>query len=301
VLDWQGPDECQEGARFSSEVARILGGEHPATSLVGRARVARVERHWHLVLGMDHAGRTTTRELDAESCRSATDAAALIVALTIDHDAEDSHAHPAPTSDAATVDAAREDAAVPASTFAVDGLDAAVAERAPSSLPLVVLAELASDTGTLPHTGLGVGGGVGFVAGPFRVEGTFAYWPAISSELAATPSRGGSFGMTVGALRGCALGDVSVLSLGGCAGWSFTSMQGEAFGVTTPISASADWSSFVLDGVALGRVSRRFSLRLTGGLAAPFARPTFEVQGVGVVHRPAPVALRIGAGVEAHF
>jgi hypothetical protein len=78
-------------------------------------------------------------------------------------------------------------------------------------------------------------------------------------------------------------------------------MRGEAFGVTTPIGASSTWSSVVVDGMGLVPLSRRFSLRVTAGVAAPFARPTFEVEGIGVVHQPAAVALRLGAGAEAHF
>jgi hypothetical protein len=119
--------------------------------------------------------------------------------------------------------------------------------------------------------------------------------------VATNPSRGGSFSMVVTEVHACALASASFLSFGGCAGFGFTSMQAEAFGVTTPISAGATWSSFVADALVLGRLSRLLSLRVSGGPVVPFSRPTFEIQGLGVVHQPAPVALELGAGLEAHF
>jgi hypothetical protein len=307
VLEWHGPDDCQQAPRLLSEVERIVAGAHGASSLVARVTVDRVGRRWHLVLAMDHAGRTTVRELDAETCSTATDAAAVILALTIDtlgHDEADAGTSGQPAPDAGPTD-------VDAGSLLPPYADAAptTSEEPPpddagdrsSSLPLILLAEVASDTGTLPRTGFGFAGGLGFVAKPLRVEATLGYWPGVSTDLASAPSRGGSFAMFVTELRGCALAEASFLSLGGCAGAGLTTMRAEAFGVTTPISATASWSSFVADGVMIGRLSRVFSLRLNAGMAVPFARATFEVEGVGVVHRPAAAALELGTGVEAHF
>jgi hypothetical protein len=306
AIDWRGPDECQEAPRLSSEVARLVGGGHGDSNLVARVNVGRSGRRWHLVLTMDRAGRTTVRELDAESCAAATDAAAVILALTIDpsralgDDAADAGVPPAPVADAS----ASPPPAAPATPPVVEPIppkEPAAAAARQENLPFVVMATAASDTGTLPHTGFGFGGGLGFAAKPLRLEATLAYWPTVSADVAGTPPRGGSFTMVVTELRGCALAEASFLSFGPCAGLGFTSMQAEAFGVTTPISAGATWSSFVADALALGRISRLFSLRLSVGLAVPFSRPTFEIQGLGVVHQPAAVALELGAGVEAHF
>jgi len=306
VLAWQGPDDCQQAPRLLAAVERVLGGQRAAASLVARVSVAKAGRRWHLVLGMDLAGNTAVRELDAESCAVVTDAAAVILALAIDELGHPADAGPPmDASDASipTVDAqvAPHVPAPPSTTDlppVADTTDAGAA--ASSSLPLVLFATAASDTGALPRTAFGVGGGLGFIASPLRVEATLAFWPAVSAEVGAA-SRGGSFTMLVGELRGCALAEPGLLSLGACAGPGFTSMRAEAFGVTTPISTGAAWASLVADGVALARLSRRFSLRASAGVAVPFARPPFEIEGVGVVHRPSAVALDLGAGVEAHF
>jgi hypothetical protein len=78
-------------------------------------------------------------------------------------------------------------------------------------------------------------------------------------------------------------------------------MQAEGFGVTTPITASAAWGSFLADALVRARISRYISPRFSVGVAVPLSRPTFEVEGLGVVHQPAAVALRIAAGMEVHF
>jgi len=304
MLDWHGPDDCQEGPRLLAGVERILAGERGASSLVAHVSLEPLGSRWHLTLVMEHAGRTTTRALDAESCTTATDAAAVVLALTIDtlgHDVEDAGSSPATGPDASSFlgDAASVASAVDAQPSSDETRDAS-ADRS-SLVPLVVFAEAASDTGTLPRTGVGFAGGLGFVAKPLRVEAVLAYWPGVSTDIAGGSSRGGSFTMFAAELRGCALAEASVFSLGGCAGLGFTEMRAQAFGVTTPISAGATWAALAADGVALAHVTRRFALRLSGGTAVPFSRSAFEIEGLGVVHKPAPVALELAAGVEAHF
>jgi hypothetical protein len=305
VLDWQGPDDCQEAPRVTTEVQRLLGGESSASKLAARASVERTGRRWHLLLRMERAGHATVRELDAESCGAAADAAALILALTIDPSRA--------LGDEGVADGGREPPTRPPPESGGGEGDAGVlvlpeggtlspsADSGGGGLGGFLIAVAATDTGTLPRTAFGVGGGLGFALAPFRVEATLAYWPAVSAEVATTPSRGGSFSMLVTELHGCALAEVSFLSFGGCGGLGFTSMKAEAFGVTTPISAGATWSSFVADALVVGRLSRLFSLRVNAGLTVPFARPTFEIAGLGLVHQPAAVALGLGGGVEAHF
>jgi hypothetical protein len=307
ALDWQGPDECQEAPRVLSGVERLLGRDRGDSTLAARVSVKRAGQRWHLALTMQRAGRTTLRELDAESCTAAADAASVILALTIDpssalgEDSVDVGPTPPATPDAAATDAGGRAAPPGSGEEAGPAPEPPVSRGSALDLPLVVIASGASDTGTLPRTSFGFGGGLGFLAKPIRIEATLAYWPTVSAPLGATPARGGSFAMIVTELRACALADASFLSLGGCGGWAFTSMQAEAFGVTTPISAGATWSSFVADALVLGHLSRVFSVRLSVGLAAPFSRPTFEIEGLGVVYQPAPAALELGAGVEAQF
>jgi hypothetical protein len=320
VLDWQGPAECQAAPRVLAEVRRLLGREHAGSSLVVHAKVERAGKRWHLALASHHAGRATSRALDAESCDAAADAAAVILALMIDP----SRALSGPPGDEETAGEAERDAGAPPFDAAdeaslgprafdarVDAEDAAALVPRPRegedsdagdrSAQLLVSAAAATDTGTLPRTGFGFAAGIGLETGFFLAEASFAYFPAVDSTAEVPGARGGSFGMFTGTLRACALADAGAFSFGPCAGGGLTWMHAQAFGVTTPIGADSSWGAIVANGLLRARISRYFSLRLTIGGAVPFARPVFEVQGLGPVHQPAPIALQMGAGVEVHF
>jgi hypothetical protein len=305
VLEWQGPEDCQASPRVASEVRRLVGAERARARLGARVKIERRGRRWHVVLATEPAGHGTTRELDAESCGAAADAVAVILALTLDPSRAlggEEDAAPPP------VDAARApDAPAPPSSDA-GGAPDAVTESPPAAdagevapFPIFLFANGASDTGSLPRAGLGFGGGVGALASHFELEATLAYFPTVKTELEATPARGGSFTMLVADLRGCVLAEASVFSFGPCAGGELTRMHAEAFGVTTPIAASAVWGSVVAGALVRARISRLLSPRLSAGATFPFARPTFEVEGLGAVHRPAAIALQIAGGMEVHF
>jgi hypothetical protein len=322
ILDWQGPAECQAAPRVVAEVRRLLGREHAGSSLVVHARVERAGRRWHLALSSHHAGRATARALDAESCEAAADAAAVILALMIDpsralsgpSDEEEPAREDERDAASSTVDAAAEDAPGPRRLSDGGDGDAARDLAIPGSRELeetddagdhparlVLSAAAMMDTGTLPRTGFGFAGSLGLEAGLFLGEATFAYFPPVDSTVDLPAGRGGSFTMFAGSLRMCVLADAGALSFGPCAGGGLTWMHAEAFGVTTPIAADSSWGEVVANALLRSRISRYFSLRLTIGGAVPFSRPVFEVQGLGAVHQPAPIALQIGAGAEVHF
>jgi hypothetical protein len=319
-LDWRGPEDCQAAPRVLAEVRRLLEGERAVTSLVARVKVGRTGRRWHLVLTTERHGHAAVRQIDAESCGAAADATAVILALTINPSralADDDEDASAGAAAAPSADAAAKplESALPLPPGAAtsDGLipetpDAPPAAEedagAPVDFPLFLIATLASDTGTLPRTGFGFRGGLGVGAGLFRMEAQMAYWPTVSTQIAGpagAPASGGSFTMLVADLRACVLGDVGPFSLGPCAGGGITSMQAEGFGVTTPIAGGANWGSLAADALVRVRISRYFSPRLDVGAAIPLARPAFDVQGLGPVHRPAAIALQIGVGMELHF
>jgi hypothetical protein len=316
LVEWHGPDDCQAPARVVAEVRRLLGGEHLGSSLVARAKATRAGRRWHLALTTDQGGHASTRQIDAESCGAAADAIAVILALTIDSSSaiagdDDAGASASSTPPEATSSTARDAAAFPSveapppESVPPDAPppDSGEDGGAPPPFPLFLFGDLASDTGTLPHTGFGVRGGLGLSVGPLALEARVGYWPNVSTQVGASnfTSLGGTFSMVAGDLRACVLATAGTVSFGPCAGAGITSMRGEGVGVTTPLKGEAEWGTFAADGLLRVRLSRFFALRLNGGVAVPFARPVFGVQGLGPVHQPAPVALQIGLGLELHF
>ena len=314
ALEWQGPAECQAAPRVRSGVKKLLGGGGGRdASLVARARVERVGKRWRLVLATERGGRSAVRELDAESCDAAADAAAVILALLLDPargveaEEEDRDAAAPPPADAGGErDGARASeprAAPPAPPPPSPPPPSPPLEDAgePGASPLSLFAAAVTDTGTLPRTGFGVAGGLGLGGERLRLEATVAYWPSVSKLLDARAGSGGSFTLFSGTLRACALVEAGAFSFGPCAGGGLVRMRAEAYGVTTPIAATPVWGVFVADAVARVRISPYLSPRLSAGAAVPFSRPVFEVEGLGPVHQPAAIALQIAAGLEAHF
>ncbi len=318
TLGWQGPEECQAAPRVLGEVRRLLGSEPPGAGLTAHVKVGRVGKRWRLALTTtDASGRLAVRQIDAESCAAAADAAAVILALAIDPSRAlggDSDRDAAPGSAAPSLDAssggdARAQEPPPARTGPATqerpapdpARDAEDAGSEPPPFPLFLAAIAASDTGTLPSTGFGVRGGLGLDLGLLRLEGLVGYWPTVDADLGGFPARGGAFTLLTADLRACLLFDTGVVAVGPCAGGGLARVHAEAFGVTIPIATATTWGTLLADGLVRVRLSRHFSLRLSAGLSVPLIRPVFAVEDLGPVYQPSAVALQIGAGMEVHF
>ena len=246
--------------------------------------------------------RTSQRELDAESCTAVTAAAAVIVALTIEAQPSDAGGEISPALEA-SVDAGPRPPPVDAG---LSPLDAEVAPEDPdggeaSPLSFFLAGSALGSVGALPRAALGVGGALGLARGPFQVEAIVGYWPDVSHAIAGDLSRGGTFRSLTAGARGCGVHTWGRIGAGLCGGASFTSVHAEAFGVRTPIAAEGAWPSLRGDALVQVGLSRVLALRATVGGVVPLTRPTFEVEGGGVVYRPSAVGLDLSAGVEVRF
>jgi hypothetical protein len=323
VIDWRGPPECQEAPRVLSGMRRLLAGEHAGTGLVAHVKAERAGRRWHFGLTTEQGEHSTVRALDADSCGAAADAIAVILTLATNPSragevGEETETSGPPVADAASTSPESPGAApgapdrdarglplLPEHPQDDEALDAGAGDDADSvRVPISVVATGASDTGTLPTTAFGFGGGLGVEAGHLRFEGLIAYWPTVNVENGGGTA-GGAFTMVMADLRMCALAEASVFSFGPCAGAGLTWMRAAGTGVTTSLIAAATWGDFVGNLLLRARLSSVFSLRVSAGVSVPFSRPTFEVeQQAGVfatVHQPAPLAVQVAPGLEIHF
>jgi len=84
-LSWKAPAGCPTEADVRAEIDRLLGTSKAEAPLEVIVIVTRNEagRH-HAKLDIKGEDGPTTREVDAASCAAVSDAAALIVAMTID-------------------------------------------------------------------------------------------------------------------------------------------------------------------------------------------------------------------------
>jgi hypothetical protein len=156
------------------------------------------------------------------------------------------------------------------------------------------------DVGSLPGVAFGVGGAIAIHPGPLRLAlGMEGYWNAGAIRLGGLPDARSSLDLLVGTAAACwDFVPSTSLDFAPCASLELGRLRGVTVGVTSPGDASALW-------IAAGpgaRLSWLFAPPF--GLVAavdglfPFLRPSFVVTGFGEIHRPAPAALRLSAGLE---
>lgn len=85
-IDWDAPADCPGAADVRASVERTLGpaADDERTPIRASGRVQESEAGYRLSLEVHDGATTSQRELEGATCREVTDAAALILAMTID-------------------------------------------------------------------------------------------------------------------------------------------------------------------------------------------------------------------------
>jgi hypothetical protein len=174
-------------------------------------------------------------------------------------------------------------------------------------------AALLGDVGTFEHANAGVSAFVAWTPWRFRVEASATYWFTQRVDLPLNPPnppRGGRLHLAEVGLRACyALWPRTAsrtasrtIELSPCAGAMLDDFRGEAYGVSEPGAGTAAFWALRGGALVSWRVVGPLALRLELEALLPVtARPTFEISGVGPLHRPASLSGRAGAGVEVRF
>jgi hypothetical protein len=283
ALTWTAPPECPDAATVEGFVDADVGETAYGPAAV-RARGTvqpTTDGRYAVVLDLDTGGaQSNERQLVDGSCEAVSQAAALLVALAI-----------------------RARAAPPASPSAP--AERPVRATALSHERPFAAAEVLTDLGSLPTAtvGLGLAGGVTFAG--LRLEPTVAYFAPQSGNVSGRADLGARFALGAAAVRLCAPFPRSDVWLAPCFGAGVDWIVARGFGARAPRNAST--FDAVATAAALGGwdVSSIISLHLEVGAVVPFARPEFEVDGVGdgaaSVYRRAPLAFRGAFGLELHF
>ena len=286
-LEWIAPAECPSRASVLDAVTRALGPSSAAdtTTLRARAVVENSGRGWRVQLSTPSGERT----LEADTCEELGEAVALILALAIDPSRGAAQPEPPPV---APIESANEkekekEQPTPPATLA--------------KTPLLAFgAGQLTDFGTLPSVAIGGGLVAALRVPPLRFEIAGAIWAPQRQSVAGTTS-GGDLTLASGVAGACLLPAIGRFELGGCAGVGVDSMTATAFGPIVASHGSGAW--MVLAGEARAGVSLLPWLALHGGfgLEIPVTRPSFVIEGVGQVHRPAPVSGRQSLTLEVRF
>lgn len=327
-LDWSVPPGCPEKAEVLREIERLLGGEralHDGAPLRALGAIRLEAGRFRLELRFPSASSELTRYVESESCGELDEAAALILALSLDPNNPRLAAAALPasvstgSSATGTEPAAQEaenppsSAAIPAGEpreIAKPGRTTRPAAREPTPLtreppsapvrfagPPQVGARAALELGTLPAAAFGGLLDVAVAAEPvlFRAEAAL-YVPQTVSVPSLEGARG-FFRYGALALQPCFRFSSGRVSVSPCASLEAAFVFARGEGVERPEHPFV-WFPRLGAGADLGYtlVPR---LALAAGISASLqpARPTFVLEGTELF-RPALFGLRISAGLK---
>lgn len=321
-LSWSAPPGCPSREALIGEIRRLLGGsiENPG-GVSARAEItARRAGDYRITLALRSDQGERMRDVQAPTCAELADAAALIIALAIDPsavagapEASPMQAPPSPAPSEAPPASVTLPPPPPlsASPAPPPSWQPRTAAPHPSAMPapppprseVHARAELGGEQGVFRHPSLMGRVGAAYVRGPLRVEimGVFAWAGQIAALQA--PTKGGSFWLGGGGLAGCyerpfeAAGRREGTSAV-CAGVEAGAMGAAAYGVLSPAANTSAWVAPFVAGVTRWAFRPRVALRLDLTAFAPLVRSAFTIDGVGLVHRPGPVGVRAGVGLE---
>ncbi len=329
TLDWNAPRGCPTKPHVLAETYRLLAGRPSGPrQLRGEAHITRSEEGWSIVLETRVEGATGRRELrHAPSCSEIAEFASLELALAYD---------PMAVLEANT-EAQRtmaEEQAAAASTSAeqarrarmLSALEAARAARttaranppppttAPSTpdpepvdddarfLGGAVAVTVGGDLGARPELGLGFGAMGALRLAWFRIELEGAYWLPQSSYLGAEPGPGGRFDFVSGALlAGPWWRWGEIFAAGPRAGFELGWMRARGLEVDRPEDATLVWMAARLGGRASVTLLDPLAFQVAVGVAIPFDRPRWVLDGLGDLGRPSVVTGRADAGLSLQF
>jgi hypothetical protein len=136
-----------------------------------------------------------------------------------------------------------------------------------------------------------------------------ARWEAFGSfflnrpgtTLAGDALLGANFSLAAFGVRECYPVLDAAVSLAPCIGAGLDWLHASGFGAREPKTGSAWAFNAQASGIFLWNFHQFAAIRLEVGAVIPFARPEFEIEGAGTVHRRAVAAFRGAAGLELHF
>ncbi len=319
-IAFEAPEGCPSVDAVTKEVERLLGqARFSGSPLSARARVTPKDTGFLLELTIEREGQKTVRELEARTCETAADVAALLISLSHAPDVV-GKGEPAPPP---TPPAPPEPPKPPPPTPPPQPPKPPVQAPPPKPPPKppasvwgwLLRAGPIFGVGDLPFPQIGGQAAVALRIEAWTVEAAFEAGFAATHIVEDRPDAGANFLRIVGALRGCRV-VVPVIDapwprpspgvdLTACVGFEVGQLSGETFGVFQPEKATAIWLAPELD-LRLGiGITPPLSLVPHVGLAFPINRPSFVISANEPkpiqIHQPGPVAGRTGVTFEAQF
>jgi len=305
-IRWSGEESCRRESEVEAQVESATGRAISSVEIADfELRVKSLAREqWSLDLTTVRRpdGARSTRAIRGASCVDVTDAAAVAIALAIGPSPAEVKSEPKSASDPVPATPTRPEARAPSEAVSAQSRKAPAAH---DSLAWFVGLGAALDSSATPSPAFGGSARIGVSWLPaderktglrFELEGAF-YAPTETNSVA---GQAGKFQLAYGAPLVCGAKPLAGSTLLLCAGAEFGQLSGE--GVGEAVSASRPSNTFWA--AARGELGvgypRQGALRVVGraGVAIPFIRREFVLDGPDVVFRAAAISARVGLGVE---
>lgn len=295
---WIAPASCPGGARLRGAIERRLGRPLADDEVKLSGVVVDDGDAWSVTLQIAIGERSSTRTLTATDCGALTEAAALVVAVSLDAvQAASMLESPAPAPTPSTPPPPARAPTPPVT----DPVDAPTDER----------------SRTPPQISIGVAGGVGVGATPSVAAAvtmqTGVWWRRAAITLGghwqsprSASIAGGSVAVQMGAadVRGCGRFTRGRLDVPLCAGLEVGAMRGRGSVAPGSRTRVGLWLGAIASLELWGRVHRNLDLGVAAIAGVPIVRPSFQLRGPGpavAVFAPAPVVARVVAGIRVMF
>ena len=300
-LSVDAPESCLDPSTLADEVGDLIGKPLGFVADVDfRVRIAETpKRRWRLRLEMvDRRAEggdgppaiRGSREIEGATCAELAEAASVAIAGAVRSIIPDT----------AAPEAGRP--ATPAVTSPpIAGEPASLARPVrptPFWYPAVALA-LATDSGALPKTGLGVDLEGDFQRGSLRLI-ALATWFGSQDAIGAGEA-GGTFQLALGGMLACYAPRWGRWTPLACGGFEVGRLAGTGTGVARPETGDALWRAARADLGVAAALGGNTALVLRAGMAVPLSRPEFVLDGSELVYRPGGLAGRLTAGLELGF
>ncbi|HSU41527.1 MAG TPA: hypothetical protein VLJ38_18245 [Polyangiaceae bacterium] len=298
-LAWSSPRDCERADVVEARIEELTGRDFALVEQPNfDVSVVHGGEDWQLTLVTETAEDTSRRELRGRSCGEVTDAAAVAMAMAIRAAVPDAVESDPPTSAAA--EPAKAAMAPPAGASSAKGeakdkpqpsQSSKSAARLRGSVGIAAVLDTAALPGPAPGVELRGAARWGWL----RAELQGAAFAPSTATLA--DGRSGTFSLLSGALLGCIEPSATTVGVFGCAGFELGRLAGEGHGVSNPEVGTALWSAARLELGAGLNVNSSLKLDARVGVAAPFSRKQFVLDGEPV-HEPAALSVRAALGID---
>jgi hypothetical protein len=173
----------------------------------------------------------------------------------------------------------------------------------PARHALFASGSLAVDTALLPAASFGGELALGYAPPHLELALTASAFVAQSATLPSATSLGASIWLAHVGARACYSPLDGKLALGPCAGGGAEWLTARGFGgpPDRPADATAQMGVISAGGFVALRLTDRIGVRALAEAYVPFVRPTFFIDGGGVVFHASFASLRASLGASVHF